>query len=119
MGSIGIPIIAVESECIRILRLKEHRVLGWNHILVFRNGIIHAVFPRHLFKAFQICFLNGDTADSLILTDQFFVALAATATIYTQCFTRANNALLFLLIGLALVERWKSIAQSTSVLSKE
>ena len=47
------------------------------------------------------------------------VALAATATIYTQCFTRANNALLFLLIGLALVERWKSIAQSTSVLSKE
>ena len=57
------------SQCIRILRLKEHRVLGWNHILVFRNGIIHAVFPRHLFKAFQIRFLNGDTADSLILTD--------------------------------------------------
>lgn len=47
------------------------------------------------------------------------VALATTATIYTQCFTRANNALLFLLIGLALVERWKSIAQSTSALSKE
>lgn len=47
------------------------------------------------------------------------IAFAATATIYTQCFTRANNALLFLLIGLALVERWKSIAQSTLTLSEE
>ena len=63
------------SQCIRILRLKEHRVLGWHYILVFRNGIIHTIFPCHLFKAFQIRFLNGDTADSLILTDQFFDAL--------------------------------------------
>ena len=36
----------------------------------------------HLFKAFQIRFLNGDTADSLILTDQFFDALLSLSLIH-------------------------------------
>lgn len=38
-------------------------------------------------------------------------ALALIAAIYTQCFTRANNSVLILFIGLALADRWSIVAQ--------
>lgn len=37
--------------------------------------------------------------------------LAVLAAIYTQCFTRANNSVLLLFIGLTLADRWSFLAQ--------